>query len=106
MRSYKVVKAGGLPDTEALYPSDTIYSGVLESDTEQIVTIPTGAAFVVFSADTDFYVNYDTTAAVPTGTISQAGGELNPSIRFIADVTELHLASDSNCKLTINFFAR
>lgn len=89
-----------------LYPSDTIYSGALSASTEQTVTVPTGADFCIFNGTGNFYVNYDTTAAVPTGTISQAGGELNPIKRYVGETSVLHLIADSNINITLQFYKK
>lgn len=106
MESLHPVKSDYLKDTDALVASDTIYAGALVASTEQTVTVPAGADFVAFSADADFYVNYDTTAAVPTGTISQAGGELNPVIRYVANVTTLHVIAETACKISLGFYSK
>jgi len=107
MKSYEVIPAGRLGDTEALFPSDTIYSGELVADTEQTVTVPAGAEFVLFNSDGDFYTNYDTTAAVPTGTISEAGGELNPIKRYIGETSVIHIIADSSfIHITLAFFSK
>lgn len=100
------VKSDYLLDTDALVASDTIYSGALVAATEQTVTVPTGADFVIFTADADYYVNYDTTAAVPTGTISQAGGELNPIIRYVGDTSIIHVISEIACKISLGFYSK
>ena len=70
------------------------------------MTVPTGANFCIFAADGDFYVNYDTTAAVPTSTISEAGGELNPAIRYVGETTTLHIISAVSCKITLQFYSK
>jgi hypothetical protein len=106
MKPLYPVKSDYLIDTDALVASDTIYSGLLVASTEQTVTVPTGADFAIFTADADFYANYDTTAAVPTGTISQTGGELIPEIRYIGDVTAIHLIAPSTCKISIAFYGK
>ena len=100
------VKSDFLQDTDALVASDTIYSGALVADTEQIVTVPAGADFVIFTADADYYVNYDTAAAVPTGNIAEAGGELNPIIRYIGDISAIHVISEIACKISLGFYSK
>jgi hypothetical protein len=93
-------------DDKFLYPSDTIYSGLLTSGVEQTLTIPTDAEFCIFEYTGDVYVNYDTTASVPTSTISSGGGELNPTRRYIGETTTLHFASNSAVTITISFFKK
>ena len=106
MKTYKVIESREFDDTKALYPSDTIHSGALAASTEQTVTVPTDAEFVVFVCTDDFYVNYDTTATVPTGTISEAGGEMNPEIRYVGETTVLHVISEFACKITLAFYSK
>jgi len=106
MRALKIIEGFDLVDTNALYPSDTIYSGALVASTEQTITVPSGAEFVIFMCNNDFYVNYDTTAAVPTSSISEAGGELNPEIRYVGETTVLHVISEFACKLTLAFYSK
>jgi len=106
MKSYQVIEAPDYKDTRALYPSDTIYSGALAASVEQTVAVPTGADYVMFMCTNDFYINYDLTAAVPTGSISQAGGELNPEIRYVGETTNIHIISAYNCLVTMAFFSK
>lgn len=106
MKSLNPIESYELEDTQALLPSDTIYSGALAASTQQIVAVPAGADFVIFTATNDIYVNYDTTATVPTGSISQAGGELNPIIRYVGETTNLHIISPYVCLITLSFYSK
>lgn len=106
MKEFKVIESKRLANTSALYPSDTIYSGALVASTEQTVTVPSGADFVIFMCSNDFYVNYDVTAAVPTSTISEAGGELNPEVRYVGETIALHIISEFACKITLAFYKK
>ena len=106
MKSLEVISAERLSETEAIIPSDSIYSGALSASTEDTVSVPTGADFAVFMCTRDFYVNYDLTAAVPTGSLSQAGGELNPYIRNVTEISTIHVISEYACKLTIAFYSK
>jgi hypothetical protein len=63
---------------------------------EALYTVPAGAAHVVFSANGDFYANYDLTASVPSSAILDgSSAELNPVVRRINDVAVIHLISPS-----------
>lgn len=104
MRSLIPIASSYLRDTGAIVASEDIYSGVLAAGAEQTLAVPAGAAFVVFNCNGDFYANYDTTAAVPTGSLAKAGGELNPEIRAVADITTLHVIAEITCKLTMSFY--
>jgi len=106
MKPYKIVSSLLLGDTEALYPSDSIYSGVLVTNVEQTVSVPTDTSFVIFGYEDDIYVNYDTTASVPTSTISQAGGELNPKIRYVGETSVIHLISQFTTKVVLTFYSK
>jgi len=106
MKTLKVIESHDYVDTRALYPSDTIYSGILSAGVKQDVTVPTGADFVIFVCNNDFYVNYDTTAALPTGSISQAGGELNPEIRYIGETTTIQIIAEVSCTVTLAFYSK
>lgn len=106
MKTLKIISSRQYSDTGALDTSDTIYSGALAASTEQTVTVPTGADFVRFEATGDFYVNYDTTATVPSGTISEAGGELNPDVRYIGETTTLHIISAGTPIVTLAFYSK
>jgi hypothetical protein len=106
MKSLVPIGSSYLKDTGAIVASEDIYSGVLAAGVEQTLTVPAGADFAMFNADGDIYVNYDTTAAVPTGSLAKAGGELNPETRYVGDVTVLHVIAAVECKLNINFYGK
>lgn len=108
MKSYQKIPSTFLDiaSTEALVPSTDIYSGELSANIEQTLSVPTGADFVLFNADNDFYVNYDLTATVPSGPISQVGGELNPIVRNVTEITTLHFISAAVTKLSVVFYGK
>jgi hypothetical protein len=92
-------------ETLAYAPSSDIYSGVLAASTEQTVEVPAGASIVIFSHDDDIWVNWDTTAALPTGAISEAGGEMNPVVRSVNNVSAIHLIAERETKVSLSFYA-
>lgn len=106
MQSLNQISSSEIDTTDALLPSDTIYSGLLAAGVEQTVTVPTGAEFVIFTATNDYYVNYDTTAAVPAGSISLAGGELNPILRYIGETSVIHIISPYAAYITLGFYKK
>ena len=69
--------------TDCITPSDTFYEVKLAGSTNQQLTAPASAEFVVFSGNGDFYVRYDGSAAtVPSSATWTTGNqELNPSGR-------------------------
>jgi hypothetical protein len=91
-------------DEIALEPSEDIYSGVLSAGVEQTVAVPPGASIVIFAHDDDIWANWDTTAALPTGSISEAGGELNPHVRRLVNVLVIHLIAERDTKVSLSFY--
>lgn len=106
MQSLRQISSSEIDNTDALFPSDSIYSGLLVANTEQTVSVPSGAEFVIFTATNDYYVNYDTTATVPSGTISQVGGELNPILRYIGETSVIHIISPYTAYITLGFYKK
>jgi hypothetical protein len=89
----------------AVPQSDHIDVRVLAASTKEDHTKPTGANYVVFSATDDFYVKMDGTAAVPAGDVTDgSGSELNPGVRYIADVTTISLIAPRSCTVTMAFY--
>jgi len=90
-------------------PSDTVHARVLAANTAELVAVPAGAMFVVFSATADFYVKFgasEVAAAVPGGDVTDGtASELNPSAREIPDgATHLSLVSAAACTVTLSFY--
>ncbi len=92
--------------TGAINTTDTYYAGELAAATNQAVTIPTDGNICVFSANGDFYVRYDGSAAtVPTGAIAASTVDLNPSVRDVSDATTLNIIAPATTKITLAFYA-
>ena len=92
--------------TGAINTTDTYYAGELAAATNQAVTIPTDGNICVFSANGDFYVRYDGSAAtVPTGSIAASTVDLNPGVRDISDATTLNIIAPATTKITLAFYA-
>lgn len=85
---------------------DHVDNLVLVANTAKTYTIPSGAATLLFSCTAPFWVNWYTTAVVPsTDIITGAGQCLNPMLRAIPDnVTAISIISAVNCKLSIEVF--
>lgn len=83
-----------------------IQARVLAAAVAESITVPTNAAFVVFSANCDFYVSYDSDAAVVPGADVDDGtsNELNPHVRYIGGLTTLSVISPTTCVLTAAFY--
>jgi hypothetical protein len=89
----------------ALRGKTWIDARVLAASTEEQHTVPAKASHVVFSANNDFYVNYDATAAVPGADVTDgSAAELNPTVRLVSDVTTLHLIAPASTIVTMTFF--
>lgn len=90
---------------------DYVGHGVLASSVGQAFDTPTGAGFVVFSSNVDFFVRYGSTAAsVPTtsSTGSSTNAELNPTTRNIgstAACTGISVISANAGIVTMSWFA-
>ena len=84
---------------------------VLAAGVAQTITVPTHTASgqkanrVLFSSNCDFYAQYDTTAAVPAGAITDGSGpELNPVGRILSDVDTISVISETGGKVMAYFF--
>ena len=92
--------------TGAINVTDTYYAGELAAATNQSVTLPADGNICVFSANGDFYVRYDGSAAtVPTGSIAASTVDLNPGIRDVSDATTLNIIAPATTKITLAFYA-
>ena len=106
MKAFKKLIGARGQDTDAINTTDTYYAGELAATTNQSVTLPTDAHICVFSANGDFYVRYDGSAAViPTGSIDADSVDLNPSVRDVSDLTELNIIAPATTKITLAFYA-
>jgi hypothetical protein len=84
-------------------------ANVAESETVPSITVDGVAAlanYVVFSANCDFYVRMDGTAAVPSADITDGtASELNPTVRYLGgNVAAIGLKSASSCIVTMQFY--
>ena len=73
--------------------------------TNEAHTIPTGANYVVFSANADFYARPDATAAVPGADVTDgSGSEMNPSSWALQGNTTINLIAPAACVVTMSFY--
>lgn len=85
---------------------DHIDARVLAASVNEAHTVPTGANFVIFSADGDFYARPNSAAAVPGADVTDGtGSELNPVIWSLEGVTSINLIADAARKVTLSFYA-
>lgn len=96
--------------TFARVPSDTVNAVVLgTASTAESDTVPTGAAYVIFSATNDFYAKYGAspTAAVPSTEVTDGSGSvLNPTIWAVAAGQKISLVSAiAGTIVTLEYYA-
>ena len=85
--------------------SDTIYNVVLAANVMETITVPDGAAVVLFSADGDFWCRFHSNVAVPAADVLDgSGGELNPDKRVVRGVSEIKLIADAPRKISLSFY--
>jgi len=98
-------RLAGKGDVFALAWPRHVFSSVLTADTNKSFTVPADAAYVVFSANGDFYVGYDEAAAVPLGdTVDGTAQELNPGVRYISGLSTVQVISEAAIKITLQWF--
>ena len=88
-------------------PSDTVNASVLAANVAKTVTVPSGAQAVSFSANGDFYVNFNGgTAAVPSVDITNGNGaELNPSTRYIAGLSSFSIVAPAATVVVLSYYS-
>lgn len=92
--------------------ADTVQQAVLVAATPQAFDVPTLGSYVVFGANTDFFVRWGSTqASVPTtsSTGSSTNSELNPTARNIGstlDCTGYSIVSAAAGIVTASWYTR
>lgn len=78
-------------------------AGVSETD-----TIPTGANFVLFGANCNFYAKRGATAAVPTDVTDGTASEANPQAWYIklslTGITQISVIAEAACLVTLSYY--
>ncbi len=78
---------------------------VLVANVAQTYTVPTGANYMNFSGNTNFYVKIGGTATVPTATTATGSSSmLNPTLRSVGGVTSVSIIAPSAGIVTIESF--
>lgn len=101
--------------TFGLRPTAKIVSLVLAANTEQHFNVPTDtyaagvqkATMALFSGTADFYVGFDTTAIVPSVSVTDGTAlqELNPTQRLVSECAAISVISAVTCIITITFYS-
>ncbi len=81
-----------------------VLAKALAASTAESFTVPAGAQFVNFSATTDFYANFTTTATVPGDTTDGSASVLNPGLRALEGATTISVIAAATCIITAEFF--
>lgn len=92
----------------ALTPSDYVDARVLAASVAKQHTIPTGANWVVFSSDSDFYAKFGTnpTAAIPAADVTDGTSSvLNPTVRYVNGVAKISLIAAIATVVTMEFYS-
>lgn len=90
-------------------PSDTIDALALAASTSERVAVPTGATWVIMSADGNFFAKYGTdntvVATVPGDTTNGTAAELNPEARQISDgITHIAVIATAATIVTFSWY--
>jgi len=100
------------PDVPARYSSNIrpaptyIDARVLAAGVAETHTMPANARFILFSANCDFYVNPNGTAAVPAADVTTGvGSELNPAAYYFSSPpTSISIISPVTCIVTMAIY--
>ena len=85
--------------------SDYVNARVLAANTAETIAIPTGAKYVLFSADGDFYVRSNDTATIPAADVADGTAAiLNPTLRSLETVTSLSVIASAARIVTAAFY--
>ncbi|CAK0777236.1 putative NAD/NADP transhydrogenase alpha subunit-like protein [Gammaproteobacteria bacterium] len=85
--------------------SSSRYASVLAAGVAEVVAIPAGAKHVLFSANADFWANFDAAAAVPTTEVADGSASyLNPGLIELGTATTIGLISEYAAKIQMSFY--
>lgn len=91
--------------SHVVVPPQYIDAKVLLANVSQTQTVPTGAGWIVFSANCNFYAQTGAAAAVPLASISNGSSpQMNPSAWNITGITQITVISDTACVVTLAFY--
>lgn len=105
MKKFEIVRHDG-EQTYIRHSSSYINNIVLGAGSNQNIAVPASGAFVVFSADGDFWAKPNSAAAVPTVNITNGNGsELNPAAWNLTSITGINLIASSARKISLSFYS-
>lgn len=104
-RRIEVPKAGG-ESFLRIPATDAVMARVLSAGVAESIAVPTGAYYVLFSANTDFCVSYTGTAAYPAADVTNGTAcDYAPTQRFLdASVTSISVVSSSGGTVWASFY--
>ena len=86
--------------------SSSRYANVLVGEVAEVVTVPTGANYVLFSATGDFWANFGAVAAIPATEVADGTASyLNPGLMALGGATTIGLISESVSIIQMSFYA-
>jgi hypothetical protein len=99
------------PDTTRQFSSSVLipptYTDaiVLVANVSQTQAVPTGANWVIFSADCNFYAKTGASAAVPGATTTTGAAAMqNPAAWNVIGITQITVVAATACKVTLSFY--
>lgn len=105
MKKFEIVRHQG-EQTYIRQPASYIDVRVLAANSNENHPVPASGAFVVFSADGDFWAKPNSTATIPVADVTDGtGSELNPAAWNLTNVTGINLIASSARKVTLSFYS-
>jgi hypothetical protein len=104
MNSLRTVVVNGFPLIGLVRPT-YVNARVLAASTAEAFTVPTGAKYVLLTANVDFWANFTTTAAVPAADITDGSSPvLNPCLRILDGCASISVISVVAGIVTAEFY--
>jgi hypothetical protein len=84
---------------------DYVDARVLGTDTNESITPPSDAKYVIFSSEAAFWVRKDAAATVPSGDVTDGtASELNPAGYDIEGVTTIQIISETAQNVSLAYY--
>jgi hypothetical protein len=97
----------GANSTDIIIASKYINVRRLAAGVAETETTPSGASYVVFTSDVDFYVCWNGAAATsPSADVTNGeGSELNPTERYIGGVSSFSIIADAAGSVMLAYYS-
>lgn len=100
------VQQSGAIRADTYTDSLSLAAGVAEAFTVPTFAGSTKARYVILCATSDIYVNWTTTATVPSDVTDGTASELNPSgLYYLDSITSISVISESSCRVIAKFYS-